>query len=139
MLEKRHLEAILRINGMNANSTVDEIREVLKSARYNDDEINSAIAVLKETTPAGKVVSDGLHKVLRSNESLKPSEISELLAIDVPIDRLRPGGMSRATDLNEPIVFAFTTVVITTVGLLVAMYAYDIDILHVAEKAFGKI
>ena len=57
----------------------------------------------------------------------------------IGVNELNPASTRRATDLNEPIVFTFATVLISAVGLIVAMYIYNIDVLHIAEKAFGGV
>ena len=140
MLQKTHIQSILKINGINQDSTEEEVRAVLSSASYTEDEINAAVSMLKSGVEEPSLSKlDGLHKVFRSSDTLKPSEISDLLSIEVGVNELNTTRTSRATDLNEPIVFTFATVLISAVGLIVAMYIYNIDILHIAEKAFGGV
>jgi len=88
VLQKKQIETILKINGVNPTAPDEEIRSVLLSARYNDDEIDTAIMVLRENVNTKESHVDGLHKVFRTNETLKSQEISSLLGIDVEIDDL---------------------------------------------------
>ena len=48
MLQKKDIETILKINGVSAVAPDEEIRTVLLSARYNNDEVDTAIMVLRE-------------------------------------------------------------------------------------------
>ena len=140
MLQKGHIQSILKINGITPDSSESEVREVLSGARYNEDEINAAVTMLKNGTEPSVSNLDGLHKVFRSSDGLKPNEISNLLSIDIGINDLnKPQTTKSSTDLNEPIVFTFATVIISAVGLIVAMYIYNIDILHIAQTAFGGV
>ena len=82
MINRKQVEAILKINGITPASPDDEIRAVLMSARYQEDEIDSAIMVLRQNVKTKEAKVQGLHKVFRSDETLKPSEISALLGID---------------------------------------------------------
>ena len=87
MIKREQVEAILKINGVAPGSDSEEIRSVLLSARYSKDEVDTAIMVLREDTKTNKTRVDGLHKVFRSDEALSPSEISQLLGIEVNIDQ----------------------------------------------------
>lgn len=86
MINKERIESILEVNGVNKGSNDEEIRSVLLSARYSEDEVNTAIMVLRENTQTHKTRVDGLHKVFRSGEALSPEEISQLLGIEVEFD-----------------------------------------------------
>jgi len=83
MIKRSQIENILRINGVSTASEDDHIRSVLLSARFDKDEVDTAIMVLRENKTTKQVRVDGLHKVFRTDEALQPKEISELLGIDV--------------------------------------------------------
>ncbi len=85
MIEKRNIEAFLRINGIPATANDEEIRSVLISARWNQNEVDTALMVLKENTNTKETHVDTLHKVFNSDDRLSASEISTLLGIDVQL------------------------------------------------------
>lgn len=87
MFDKNRIEAILRANGVSPTSKDEEIRSVLLSARWNEDEVDTALMVLKENVVNKETHIDTLHKVFRSDDHLSGQEISELLGIDVPLTR----------------------------------------------------
>ena len=86
MVKKKDIETILKINGVETTAPDEEIRSVLLSARYNKDEVDTAIMVLRENMLTHETRVNGLHKIFRSDEGLKPAEISALLGIEVDID-----------------------------------------------------
>ena len=137
MLQKKDIETILKINGVSAVAPDEEIRTVLLSARYNNDEVDTAIMVLRENMKTHQTRVEGLHKIFRSDESLKPSEISALLGIDVQIDEVATRqSRSRETNfLQSSLVVIFATI-FSVAGVLVAMYIYQVGIFH-PVVAFG--
>ncbi len=86
MLEKNNIEAFLRVNGIAPTAKDEEIRSVLLSARWNNDEVDTALMVLKENIKDQTTHVDTLHKVFNSDKRLSAAEISSLLGITVNID-----------------------------------------------------
>jgi hypothetical protein len=83
MINRRQVENILKINGVTPTSADQEIRSVLLSARYNKDEVDSAIMVLRQNVKTNETTVEGLHKVFRTDLALKPSEVSDLLGVQI--------------------------------------------------------
>ena len=83
MIEKRNVEAFLRVNGIPPTAKDEEIRSVLLSARWNNNEVDTALMVLKENIVNNKTHVDTLHKVFNSDDRLSSAEITKLLGIDV--------------------------------------------------------
>jgi len=129
VLQKKQIETILKINGVNPTAPDEEIRSVLLSARYNDDEIDTAIMVLRENVNTKESHVDGLHKVFRTNETLKSQEISSLLGIDVEIDDL-PYFTEKPKEVhwNVRVFFVTLTIVVAIVGVFIAMYVKEVGI-----------
>lgn len=90
MIDRNHIEKILRINGMSPAEPDDMIRSVLLSARYNKDEVDTALMVLREDAETKRIRVEGLHKVFRTNDALQPKEISQLLGIEVDARKFKP-------------------------------------------------
>lgn len=130
MINKQHIETILKINGLPATAPEEEIRSVLISSRYNNNEIDTAIMVLKENTTTNVSHVDGLHKVFRTDKGLKPAEISRLLGIDMAV---RPDRKIRAIDSNPVLYHLMIGIISLIVAILTIttyMYITDIGFFH---------
>lgn len=138
MIHKQHVENILKINGVAPTSSDEEIRSVLMSARYNEDEVDTAIMVLRENTKTNETRVDGLHKVFRSDDVLTPAEISKLLGVEVELDE----AMSRASRKRDPTFIQYLVLVvlatcIATAGVIWAMQMYQVGPFHPTVSANG--
>ncbi len=137
MLQKKDIETILKINGVSAVAPDEEIRTVLLSARYNNDEVDTAIMVLRENMKTHQTKVEGLHKIFRTDEALKPSEISALLGIDVQIDEITtPQDRSRENNFFQSSLVVIFATVFAVIGVVIAMYVYEVGIFH-PVAAFG--
>lgn len=85
MIEKRSIETFLKVNGIPPTAQDEEIRSVLISARWNKNEVDTALMVLKENIVSQETHIDTLHKVFNSDNKLNAEEISALLGIDVQL------------------------------------------------------
>ncbi len=130
-MHKDQIETILKINGVAPSSPDEEIRSVLLSARFNKDEVDTAIMVLRENTKTNETRVEGLHKVFRSDEGLRPAEISQLLGIDVDIDQVAIGD-SRSRDFSgiQYMIVWFLSVVLAVSGILFYMYLNKVGLFH---------
>jgi hypothetical protein len=131
MIQRDKVEALLKINGVSPSSPDEEIRSVLLSARYNNDEVDAAIMVLRENTRTNKTRVDGLHKVFRSAETLRPDEISTLLGIDVDIDQVAvPQSKVRGFSTVQFLLVWVISVVVSLAGILYYMYLNEVGVFH---------
>ncbi len=140
MLDKRHIESILKINGLANSSPDEEIRSMLLSARFNNDEVETALMVLRENTKTNQTHVDGLHKVFRSDQTLKPSEISQLLGIhvDIATPMERRSAARRYTLLHVFLLWS-TSIIIALTAVMLYMYYQDIGVFHPTSAAILKI
>lgn len=135
-MEKQDIETILKINGVSPEAPDEEIRSVLLSARYNKDEVDTAVMVLKENTKTHQTRVDGLHKVFRSDEALNPQEISALLGIEVEVKELNLDKKSRREMTTVQSVFVgVVATIIAVCGVLFAMYVNHVGIFHPSVTA----
>jgi hypothetical protein len=131
MIKREQVESILRINGVEPTSPDEQIRSVLLSARYSQDEVDTAIMVLRENTKTNKTRVDGLHKVFRSEESLSPNEISALLGIDVEVEAVSdPQEKARALSSYQYVLLWIFSLMFAMAGIAVYMYLHKIGIFH---------
>lgn len=89
MIDRSKIEALLKIQGIPPTAPDEQIRSVLLSAQYDDDEISTAITVLRENKLDNRSHINGLHKIYRTDNGLKPAEISALLGINVEVSDLQ--------------------------------------------------
>lgn len=83
MIDKASLEQFLRINGISPTASDQEIKSVLLSARWENDDVDTAMLVLRENTATHESSVDSVHKVFRSDERLTPESVSKLLGISM--------------------------------------------------------
>lgn len=133
MTNRKHLEKILKLNGVSPTAQDEEIRSILLSARFNKDEVDTAMVILRENTKTNENRVDGLHKVFRTDEALSSSEISSLLGIEVNLKNkvnLRAGRDGRKfSTMNQTILF-FVAILLGFAGILVYMYVSHMGVFH---------
>jgi len=126
MISREHIESILRINGVSTTSNDDEIRSVLLSARYDNDEVDTAIMVLRQDPVTRKTRVDGLHKVFHTNDALNSHEISDLLGIDVNMSHFSSSGTNtQAINFLQILMIWLSSVFIAATGILLYLYSAD--------------
>lgn len=131
MINKNQIESILKINGVSSTSGDEVIRSVLLSARYNNDEVDTAIMVLRENVKTNKTRVEGLHKIFRTDEALMPEEISQLLGIDVDVESVSAINSKARSFSNAQLVAVwFLSVALALAGILAYMYLYKVGVFH---------
>lgn len=137
MIDRSHIEAILKVNGVSASSPDEHIRSVLLSARYNKDEVDTAIMVLREDIVTKKTRVDGLHKVFRTDQALNSSEIAQLLGIEVDItDRIEARGSVERMSYIYYIALWLLSVIFATGSILFYMHIQQVGVFHPNAQAF---
>lgn len=135
MINRTQIESILKINGVTSGSPDDKIRSVLLSARYSKDEVDTAIMVLRENVKTNRTRVDGLHKIFRTEEALKPDEISQLLGIDVEISKsLVPQSKGRDLSSFQYILVWVLSVALGVGGIILYMYLHNVGVFHSSSQ-----
>ncbi len=131
MITREKIESILSSNGVTSNVSDDEIRSILLGARFKDDEVDTAIMVLRENCSSQEGRVSALHKVFRSSEALLPQEISELLGIDVTKDlSVKIADKDHRLPVAHLILIAITAFVVAVLIAAIYMYLFKIGIFH---------
>lgn len=131
MTDKRQIEAILKVNGLAATSPDEEIKSVLLSARFNHDEVDTALMILRENVRTNETRVDGLHKVFRTDTALRPAEVSKLLGIDIDISDERANRRDpKRFSLLELTLLSVASSLLAIVCLLMYMYSEGIGWFH---------
>lgn len=131
MAKRAYLESILKANGLRPTSPDEEIRSVLVSARFNKDDIEAALMILRENSTTNETSVDGLHKVFRTDATLLPSEVSRLLGIDVHVEKeLTCRTSNRDLSILEIVLVIVVSIIMTVTCTLAYMYTKDIGLFH---------
>jgi hypothetical protein len=85
MFQRQDIERFLKINGVSAEDSDEEIKSVLISAQWHKNDVDAAVLVLRENKNDHKTHVDSLHKVFRSDERMSPETVSSLLGIEMNI------------------------------------------------------
>ena len=131
MVDRSHIESILKVNGVPPSAPDEVIRSVLLSARYDKDEVDAAIMILRQNTKTKETRVDGLHKVFRSNDALSAAEISALLGVEVNLDtitnlRKKQKSYSRA----QSTIIIILSILLGVAGLIFYMYVYQVGVFY---------
>jgi hypothetical protein len=109
----------------------EEIRSVLLSAKFDDNEINAALVILRENTKTKETRVDSLHKVFRSDEGLNSKEVSKLLGINIEVtDHITQSHKKKHLSYLELLLLTLVAILLATVFMLVYMYSHQIGIFH---------
>lgn len=131
MTDKRHIESILKVNGLTPTAPDEEIKSVLLSARFNHDEVDTALMVLRENVKTNETRVDGLHKVFRADTVLKPAEVSRLLGIDFETnEEISSRSNPKKFSLFELVLLSLASSLVAMVCLLMYMYSENIGLFH---------
>lgn len=131
MINRTQIETVLKVNGVGPESDDEVIKSILLSARYNADEVDAAIMVLRENTVTNKTRVDGLHKIFRTDEGLSAEEITSLLGIPITADQLpeKLGNYQESSSFRMAFVWVLS-VLLAVSGILIYMYLYKIGLFH---------
>lgn len=122
MIEKRSIETFLKVNGIPPTAKDEEIRSVLISARWNENEVDTALMVLKENIKSQETHVDTLHKVFNSDDRLNAAEISALLGIDVQLSNDDVGDLEYKRKRLDQVHTIITIVLAIIIAVGATMY-----------------
>lgn len=133
MIDRKHVEQILKLNGLTDTAPDEEIRSVLISTRWNKEDVETAITVLRENVNTHKSRVDTLHDVFLTDKRLSPEAIHSLLGIDVQINanELENLRVSRRNLYRWQIISIFIlALLISTISILAMMYLQGFGFFH---------
>lgn len=140
MIQREHIEKLLKLNGIETNAKDEEIRSVLISARFDHEEVDTALMVLRENVETKKTRVDGLHKVFRTDKSLSSAEINSLLGINVCLeDRVLVGAKSRTFSTLSGTLVLLLSVFVAFVAVTSYMYMTKTGFFHSTSAFAAKL
>lgn len=133
MLNRNHLEHVLKINGLSATAADEEIKSLLLSAHWHEDDVDTALTVLRENKVTHEDRIETKHHIFRSDQPMKPETISALLGIDVDMssEDIKTIRYNRQhMSLGQMLGIAATATVLSVVCILALMWFYKFGIFH---------
>ena len=134
MIEKRQIEELLRVNGVHTKAPTDEIKSVLISARWNKNDVETALLVLREDSKSHVTKVDTLHKVFTSDEKLPPELISSLLGVDIDLSYLNVTSKShragRYVSFGQMVQICILSVTLSSLCIFGSMWYLDLGVFH---------
>lgn len=133
MLDRTHIEKILRMNGVDTSSADDEIKSVLLRARWNKDDVETALVVLREDKTTHEKRINTLHKVFRSDDRLAPEMVASLLgvSVDEKLRNVKNQVVKYQSDDTGRLVIVIGIALITALALLVlGMWQLEVGPFH---------
>jgi hypothetical protein len=134
MLERSHVEKLLKLNGVEPTAPDEEIKSVLISARWHKNDVETALLVLRENTQSHESHVDSLHKVFRSDDQLKPETISALLGVDVSVTRealaRNKRGYKPQLSIGQMIQIGLVSFSASVICLLASMWYLKMGVFH---------
>lgn len=142
MIDRNHIEQILRINGLTPTAADEEIRSVLISAKWQQDEVETALTVLRENKNTHESRVDTLHDVFLSDKHLSPEAIESLLGIKVEVDPKEMEHMhdrQRLVTLMQMLIIICSASIIALSSVLSIMYFGQFGVFHPEPDSFKNL
>lgn len=133
MIDRLHVEHILKLNGLTPTAPDEEIRSVLVSAKWQDEEVETALTVLREKINSHVSRVDTLHNVFLSDKRLSPEAIHSLLGIDVEISAkeiLESKEHKRNISFFQVMTIIIYATILAFGSIMVVMYVQNFGIFH---------
>lgn len=134
MIDREQVAQILRLNGIDISAPADEIKSILLSAKWHEDDVETALTVLREDPNDKKEHVETLHRVFRSDEKLKPETISALLGVDVEISanerELRRKHAKGQLTAGLAMHILLISLVLSTIFIFGSMWLLKVGIFH---------
>lgn len=136
-IDKGLIENILKANGVSMESGDDEIKSLLFSARWHEDDIDTALFVLRNDKDNNKQRIDAVYDDdFRLQDRMRPETISAMLGIEVDYDPERREygrGENVGTMGILGMIFVLSAAIIFSVlVLLLFMFVFKIGVFSAA-------
>lgn len=137
MIQRNQVEQILRINGVSETAEDEEIKSVLLSARWHEDDVETAMMVLRENVNDHKTHVDTIHQVFHTDQRLSPESVTSLLGIEMDVTSEDIKKHKRNADahmrLGKVALLAFVTLIFSLIILFAFMWYAQVGIFHISH------
>lgn len=135
MFDKRFIERFLRLNNVDLTASEEEIRAVMHEARWAEDDVAAAIALVKGDTKSEQAFIERIkEKTFRPDMDWSSHKLSSLLGIDVVVDphaiQTQSPTHTQVVDVGKKLLLGICTIgtaviIAATVGIIV-MYILEV-------------
>lgn len=88
MIDRSHIEKILKLNGLGPESPDEEIKQLLISARWHENDVETALIILRKNPHENTNKIGGVQDVLRTEAKIAPETLNAILGIDVEVSNV---------------------------------------------------
>jgi len=138
MLERDHIEKLLKLNGVAVTAPDEEIKSVLLSARWHKNDVETALLVLRENTKSHETHVDSLHRIFSSDEHLQPETISALLGVDVTISNAdldeRKRYSRNAISPQQMMQIGIMSLILSLIFVFASMWYLEMGVFHITMR-----
>lgn len=85
MLSREHITKLLSLNGISPDAPDEEIKSLLLSAHWHEDDIETAVMVLRENKDTHETRVDTSRNVFSNEDRLNPETVSALLGVNMEL------------------------------------------------------
>ncbi len=135
MIDLSRIKSILATNGLTASSDEQQIKAVLSCAHYSSAEISEAVTLLKQSSNS-EIHDRGqsFNKVFRTDQALKPKEITFLLGIDVAVEDLPKDKIRTIAVIpNYHVALGILSFVVAILAAVLYMYIAQVGLFHASS------
>lgn len=132
MIDKKHIEQFLLLNGLTIDAPEDAIRSLLVDAGWHDEDAAMALKLLRDEIAVDAEEAGAAHKTLSSDHKIKPETLASLLGVDVEVESVT---LQHHESLDRKYRSQlFSIVVFSVIGalifLLAAMWYMQVGVFH---------
>jgi hypothetical protein len=84
MIDRTHIESILKLNGLGPDAPDEEIKSLLVSASWHEKDVETALVVLREDSHSNQHIKS-VHQVLNTDDKLNSLDLQSMLGIDIEV------------------------------------------------------
>lgn len=120
------------MNGIDATAPDEVIKSVLVSARWHEDDVETALVILRENPANQTTRVDSMQRVLSSDKKISADTLNAILGINVEVDTISEEhhrSLEKAYQ-NQILSLTFVSIVLAVIFLFSAMYVLEIGVFY---------
>ena len=138
MLEKNAILQFLKVNGLPAEASDEEVKALLIKARWHEKDVAEALTLLRANPETSE--SNTQERAYIHGDKLRPETISALLSIDVEVVGSKLGKTAPQRSVysawHAVCIIAIFAVLLAVATLVVAMWYFDMGFFHNSGLGF---
>lgn len=138
MLDKLTIKRILRTNGVKEDAPEEEVRDVLLAARWHEEDVDVAIAILNETYVEEQTADEQKADIIMGDKKLRPETISSLLGLETVVSMKQhhtSNSKFKSNTRQVVLIVLIGSVLITAVAVIAIMWHLDMGWFHYSMQS----